>query len=89
MNPFNYQQPEPTWMKLQRQYSQPAALQVTMPPVAPLARIPPGVFLAGVGTALALAVIFDKKSSKDTKAVAYQILSVAAPIVLGNIFSIQ
>jgi len=91
MNPLNYRQPKATWQVLQRQYSQQPVVipvpHITTQQVQPSIR--PGTLFAGLGAAWALAVIFDRKSSKDLKQVAYQVLGVAAPAVLGSLFSIQ
>jgi hypothetical protein len=91
MNPLNYRQPEPTWQMLQRRYSQqPVAIpvpRVLLNQPAQLA-ISTGTFLAGAATVGSLLVLFGK-SNKTERAVAMQVLGIAAPIALGALFQIQ
>jgi hypothetical protein len=90
MHAFSYPRPEPTWLVLQRQYSQPVEWPAAQTYSAPVAQptMSTGTFLAGAATVGSLLVLFGK-SSKTEKDIAMQVFRVAAPVLLVKLFQIQ
>lgn len=90
MNPLNYQQPDPTWMKLQRQYTeQPVAIPVPQVYTMPQQGTAAGTFFASAATVgSALFLLFGKGSKKENE-LAMQVFTIAAPVSLGALFQLQ
>jgi hypothetical protein len=92
--PRNYDEgegsPPRTWEILERQYTAQwdAGVQVeSVPVVREQTGFSPGTFLACTATVGALVFIFDRKSSKAAKAVAFQVLGISMPVALNTVFS--
>lgn len=87
MNPLNYQQPEPTWQKLQRQYTQPVRLPV--PQIYTRPSIAPGTQLAWLAMAGSAAYLLWGHGSKVEKAIATSVLQAATAAAVAPIFQTQ
>ncbi len=88
MNSLNYHRPEPMYLMLQRQYSQPVQFPVTQTYSAPVAQptMSTGTFLAGATTVGSLLALLFGNLNKTEKAIAMQLFTISAPVTLGSLF---